>query len=96
MSLATGKRVHCHQWEVYNFSDDVIARVHQLALDEKQPFITDNFMFKWRIEGEKIEHVTEDEEEDNIEELLYVEERSVPSLLNIEDSDDESVGGGNR
>ena len=29
--------------------------------------------------------VTEDEEEDNIDELLHVEERSAPSLLSIEE-----------
>ena len=91
MSLATGKRIHYHQWEVCNVSDDVIARVHQLALAEKQPLITDNFMFEWRVEGEEIEYAAENEEEDNIDELLHVEERSAPSLLSIEDSDDELV-----
>ena len=48
-------------------------------------------MFEWRVEGEKIKHDAEDEEEDNIDELLHVEERSAPSLLSIEDSDDELV-----
>ena len=45
-------------------------------------------MFEWRIEGGQIEYAAEDEEEINVDELLHVEERPAPQLLDVEYSED--------
>ena len=39
MSLYTGKRIHSYAWTVLPITDDVVARVHELASLEKQPLI---------------------------------------------------------
>ena len=35
MLLATGKCIHCYIWKYLPISEDVIDRVHQLAVDEE-------------------------------------------------------------
>ena len=54
MSLATGKRINCFIWKTLPVSDDVIDRVHQLALKEDQKFVADKFKFEWRVYGSEI------------------------------------------
>ena len=43
MSLATGKEIHGYTWDVLPVADEVIERVHEIALGEGQPLITNNF-----------------------------------------------------
>ena len=43
MSLAPGHKLHCYQWDVLPVGEDVINRVHDLAVLEGQPKIDSNF-----------------------------------------------------
>ena len=48
MSLLTGKRIHGYIWDELPIGDDVIERVHELALEEKQPELVDGMsLFEW-------------------------------------------------
>ena len=48
MSLYSGKRIHGYKWEVLPIDDHIIARVEQLAEDEKQPIMNRGMpFFEW-------------------------------------------------
>ena len=47
MSLATGRELHCYQWDTLPVGEDVINRVHTLAIEDDQPKIDANFMYEW-------------------------------------------------
>ena len=49
--------------------NDVIGRVHTVVKVEWQPKIASNFKFEWRLDGEVIDKVKDDEEADNIDEF---------------------------
>jgi len=44
ISLATGKTIHGNIWTVLPVGEDVIARVHQISLEEKQPLISKKYI----------------------------------------------------
>ena len=54
MLLATGKHIYCFVWKELPISEDMIDRVHQLALDDEQPLVSTNFKFNWRIGCDEI------------------------------------------
>ena len=54
MSLSVGKGMHCYIWKELPISDDVMDRLHQLAINEEQPLIATNFKFEWRIDSGEI------------------------------------------
>ena len=43
MSLATGRELHCYQWDILPVGEDVINRVHALTLTECEPKILKKF-----------------------------------------------------
>ena len=97
MSLATGKEIHGYAWDVLPIAEEVINRVHELALEENQPLITNNFKYEWRLDEEQvIEEDEESEGEQNGEEIedALLNHRPPVSLLQAiegeEESEDES------
>ena len=61
--------------------------MHQIAEDEEQPMIADNFVFKWRIDEKIVYGDDDDEVDEEIEELL-----NIPSTSSIQPSEcDECV-----
>ena len=89
MSLATGKRIHSYIWKTLQVGEDVIDRVNQIAEDEGQPLIAENFTFEWRL-GDEMSH--EDENEDINEETseLIQPNRIDTPMLQTAPNDDES------
>jgi hypothetical protein len=47
MSLLTGKVLHRYHWKSLPMSADVIARVEELASQEGQPIVANNFKYEW-------------------------------------------------
>ena len=47
MSLLTGKEIHRFQWDLVPITEDVIARVEEIALGEGQPLVVSNFKYEW-------------------------------------------------
>ena len=45
MPLSSGERLHRYQWHVLPISTEVIHRVHEIAIKERQPVIKGNFGF---------------------------------------------------
>ena len=45
MSLASGERLYRYQWHVLPISTEMINRVHEIAIKERQPVIKGNFGF---------------------------------------------------
>ena len=84
MSLATGKSIHGYKWTVLPLGDEVINRVNQMAEDEGQPLVTENFLYEWSLGDE----MTYEEEEESVNEevgdLLQTDRIDVP-LLEIDD-----------
>ena len=57
MSLATGRTIHGNIRTVLPVGEDVIDRVHQIALEEKQPLISKNFRYEWRLGNDVAEEM---------------------------------------
>lgn len=48
MSLVSGKKIHGYKWIELPMGEDVITRVHKLAINEEQPEFVDGMVsFKW-------------------------------------------------
>ena len=47
MSLESGKRLHRYKWTVLPATVEVVNRVNELGKRQKQPEVTDNFIFSW-------------------------------------------------
>ena len=63
MSLHSGKRIHSYIWEELPVDNEVIARVEQLAVDEKQPIHNnDHLLFEWFPGFEIVDEIRENEE----------------------------------
>ncbi len=98
MSLASGRELHSYQWDVLPVGEDVINRVHELAIMEEQSKIDANFMYEWNIGGGAAFHDDEeDDTNDDIEDLLRNDVAAVTDLLTDTDDEDseeeaESVG----
>ena len=43
MSLSTDKPIHGYIWDTLPVGENVIKRVHQVANDEGQPIVANNF-----------------------------------------------------
>ena len=68
MSLVSGKRLHSYQWVEAPIPQEIIDRVHELAIKEKQPLLHGGVpVFKWS-NGSMVTEVTEDFEEQPIPE----------------------------
>ena len=88
MSLATGRELYCYQWDTLPVGEDVINRVHTLAIEDDQPKIDANFMYEWEIGGEAaFPEEEEDEQGENVDELLQNEVRDAPIILAEEEDD---------
>ena len=86
MSLLTGKRIHKYQWTVLPISMEVLARVNQLALEEGQPLVAQNFKYEWRpgqivaddaadldiTENENIENIEDDDDGECMRILCFI------------------------
>ena len=96
MSLVTGNKIHrgyCHP--PVPISDDVIARVHEIALEQEMPELDgDNFHFSWNRDGNNIDFENDEINNDDDEN----EENPPPPILNEEagahtDDATDNVGG---
>ena len=47
MSLATGREIHRSKWVELPVGDEILARIKSLAIQEEQPPISTNFVYKW-------------------------------------------------
>jgi len=47
MSLLTGKKIHRNYWHVLPATQDVLDRVKEIALSQKQPPVDTNFKYDW-------------------------------------------------
>ena len=47
MSLATGKKIHRNSWTELLMGEDVLERNRQIAIDEGQVKVDNNFTYKW-------------------------------------------------
>ena len=70
MLLATGKDIHRNGWTELPMGDDVLQRVHHIALKEGQINIDSNFTYEWEpgndiedMEAQEIDEKEEDESE---------------------------------
>ena len=80
MSLFTGKKIHSYKWEELPITDEVIARVEELATIEKQPKMNNGLpIFEW----EPGFPITDDHEHDNND------EGEVPEIDIIDDLQDD-------
>ena len=62
MSLYIGKRIHSYHWKELPICKEVIERVEQLAIKEKQPLLFDNHpIFEWS-QGNPVETPNEAQE----------------------------------
>ena len=74
MSLYSGKEIHSYKWKELPINDEVIDRVHELAISEKQKVLLEQTpLFEWR-PGILFDDVLEDVED--------VKEREDPELQN--------------
>ena len=99
MSLYTGKRIHAYDWTELPVDDDVIERVEELAINEKQPDIINNMpLFEWKAgesildnDDEEIE-ISQDFEDDyeHHEEISSQQEYEYPQNSNSTDVQIES------
>lgn len=77
MSLFSGKRIHAYDWVEAPINNEITARVHELAREEKQPLLVDRYpIFEWSI-GKPIEDndpldITEISDEDNNDTLIPI------------------------
>lgn len=55
MSLLTGKRRHQYQWDIIPMTQTIINGVDELARNEEQPILAENFKYKWYPEDELVE-----------------------------------------
>lgn len=81
MSLGTGAIIHRYSWDKLPASEDVLSRVRELALKQKQPRISKNFKYEWKAGSE-----IQDLPEENIEEE-QVDEQTAAVELPTSESD---------
>ena len=98
MSLLSGKRLHAYHWVEIPITEEVINRVHSLAMDESQPELVDGIpLFEWE-DGNEIEFNTEttvteiEEPSDTINHVTTstVSDTMQEELPDLEISDDDS------
>lgn len=84
MSLDTGRRLHCYQWDQLPIPREVIARVEAIAIEQGHPLISQNFKYQWSPDGDEIMGEGEnDDGDDNIPDLI-MELPPPPVMLAIE------------
>ena len=89
ISLATGKLIHCCIWKELPISDDVIDRVKQLVVDEGHYLVTTSFKFEWIIAGEDTRSDKYFNDDADIKDLIRINERTGPTLLEVDETEDE-------
>lgn len=66
MSLYSGKRIHSYIWEELPISDEIIERVEQLAIEQKQPKLIDGVpLFEWDYNRNVTNNNDDDDEEED-------------------------------
>ena len=89
MYLATGRNIHSYSWNILLARGDVINRVHQLAIEERQPLIAKKIKHEWRIYDEIEDDENEEDVHNEVRELLRVNRMYAPILNNDNDDNEE-------
>ena len=87
MPLSSENRTHCYKWEVLPVDEDVINRVHELALKEGQPKIDTHFKYEWTADNEMFDEGDNEEETEDIDGLLHQNTATQPTILNMDEDD---------
>jgi len=59
MSLGSGAIIHRYAWSKLPASEDILSRVRELALKQKQPRVSTNFKYEWK-RGSEIQDITQE------------------------------------
>ena len=81
------KSKHCYKWEVLPVGEDIINRVHELALKEGHPKIDTNFKYEWTADNEMFDEGDNEEETEDIDGLLHQNTATQPTILNMDEDD---------
>ena len=73
LSLLTGNRIHRYQWKTLPIGEDVIKRVHEIAIDQGQGLVAANFKYEWQPGTNFEDNHIEEHDNDNIDEIIYEE-----------------------
>ena len=94
MSLLSGKRIHSNNWTELPISEEVIARVYELATHENQPELVDGMpLFEWElgkpIEDDEIFDLSQQSVQQHDEEKSEIENNDMEGITAREPVDQE-------
>ena len=73
LSLLTGNIIHRYQWKSLPIGEDVIKRVHEIAIEQGQGLVAENFKYEWQPGTNFEDNYIEEHDNDNIDEIIYEE-----------------------
>jgi len=71
MSLNTGRALHRKQWKKLAVTNKIIERVEELAMKENQPYIANNFKYRWASSG--TEQLKSQRNNDNYDDSIHTD-----------------------